>query len=154
MSHDIQERLNSAVAEGSLDEIKKSISHLKQQLKIPESVAKAAKAELEGSYHHAEQAISLVGGSHDDIAKMWGYNYGKNLYSHLSKRDTLEGRQALSFIKMALGYELSAHGFSEVQNASFVMGLGLRFLIGFENLKKSIAEIELELQKLEVSPEE
>jgi hypothetical protein len=55
---------------------------------------------------------------------------------------------------MALGYELSAYGFSEIQNASFVMGLGLRFLIGFENLKKSIAEVELELQKLEVPPEE
>ena len=154
MSPDIQERLNAAVAEGSLDEIKKSISHLKQQLKIPESVAKAAKAELEDSYHHAEKAISLVGGSNDDIAKMWGYNYGAILYDHLSKRDTLEGRQALSFIKMALGYELSAYGFSEVQNASFVMGLGLRFMIGFENLKKSIAEIELELQKLEIPPEE
>jgi phage tail tape-measure protein len=151
---DIQERLNAAVAKGSLDEIKKSISHLKEQLKIPESVAKAAKSELEVSHQQAEQAISLVGGSQDDIAKMWGYNYGAILYNHLSKRDTLEGRQALSFIKMALGYELSAYGFSEIQNASFVMGLGLRFLIGFENLKKSIAEVELELQKLEVPPEE
>jgi hypothetical protein len=149
MSHDIQDRLNAAVAKGSLIEIKKSISHLKQHLKIPESVAKATKAELEDSFLKAEQAISLVGGSQDDIAKMWGYNYGALFYNHLSNRDTLEGRQALSFIKMALGYELTAHGFSEIQNASFVMGLGLRFMIGFENLKKSIAEIELELQKID-----
>ena len=151
---DIQERLNAAVAKGSLSEIKKSISHLKEQLKISDSVAKSAKFEIEDSYHKAEGAISLVGGSYDAIAKMWGYNYGKYLYEHLSKRDTLEGRQALSFIKMALGYELSAHGFSEVQNASFVMGLGLRFMIGFENLKKSIAELESKLMKLETLPEE
>lgn len=154
MQTDIQERLNTAVAKGSLNEIKKSISHLKEQMKIPENIAKAAKLELEESYLKAEQAISLVGGSYDDIAKMWGYNYGAILYDHLSKRDTLEGRQALSFIKMALGYELSAYGFSEIQNAGFVMGLGLRFMIGFENLKKSIAEIELELQKLDSLPEE
>ncbi|MHA1944800.1 MAG: hypothetical protein ACXADW_02285 [Candidatus Hodarchaeales archaeon] len=154
MSPDVQERLNAAVAKGSLNEIKKSISHLKEQLKIPENVAKAAKLELEESYLKAEQAISLVGGSQDDIAKMWGYNYGALLYDHLSRRDSLEGRQALSFIKMALGYELSAYGFTEIQNACFVMGLGLRFIIGFENLKKNIAEIEHNLQKIESLSEE
>jgi hypothetical protein len=154
LSNDIQERLNAAVEKGSLKEIKKSISYLKEQLKIPEIVAKIAKTELEESYLKSEQAISLVGGSQDDIAKMWGYNYGAILYDHLSKRDTLEGRQALSFIKMALGYELSAYGFSEIQNASFVMGLGLRFMIGFENLKKSIGELESKLTKLETLPEE
>jgi phage tail tape-measure protein len=154
LSNDIQERLNAAVAKGSLNEIKKSISHLKEQLKIPESVAKTAKTQLEETYLKAEQAICMVGGSQDDIAKMWGYNYGAVLYNHLSKRDTLEGRQALSFIKMALGYELSAYGFSEIQNASFVMGLGLRFMIGFENLKKSIGEIENKLKKIETIPKE
>lgn len=154
MSPDIQERLNAAVAKGSLNEIKKSISHLKAHLKIPEDVAKSAKEELDETYEKAEQAIALVGGSQDDIAKMWGYNYGAKFYNHLSKRDTLEGRQALSFIKMALGYELTSHGFNEIQHASFVMGLGLRFMIGFENLKKSIAEIEHELEKLESLPKE
>ncbi len=154
MSPDFQDRLNAAVAKGSLSEIKKSISYLKEQLKIPDSVAKAAKVELEDSYNKAEQAISLVGGSQDDIAKMWGYNYGAILYDHLAKRSTLEGSQTLSFINMALGYELSAHGFSEIQNAGFVMGLGLRFMIGFENLKKSIVEIEHELQKHDSLPEE
>lgn len=150
----IQERINNAVVEGSLDEISKSISHLKKQLKIPKEVAKAAKTELEDSYTKAEEAISLVGGSPDDISKMWGYQYGSILYSHLSKRDSLEGRQALSYIKMALGYELNAHGFSEIQYSSFVLGLGLRFMLGFENLKKSIGGLEKELQRLESLPKE
>jgi len=153
MNPDVQDRLNAAVAKGSLNEIKKSISHLKKHLKIPESVAKEAKTELEDSYHKAEQAISMVGGSNDDIAKMWGYHYGAILYDHLSNRDNVEERQALSFIKMALGHELSVHGFNEIQNASFVMGLGLRFMIGFENLKKSIMELESKLTKLEILPE-
>lgn len=148
----IQERLNAAVAKGSLEEIKKSISHLKEQLKIPEEVAKAAKNELEESYAKAEEAISLVGGSQDDIAKMWGYQYGSILYSHLSKRNSLGGRQALSYIKMALGYELNNHGFSEIQYSSFVLGLGLRFMLGFENLKKSIGDLENKLKKLETLP--
>ena len=153
-SGNIQERLNAAVEEGSMEEMKKSISHLKQQLKIPEDVAKAAKAELEDSYTKAEEAISLVGGSPDDIAKMWGYQYGSLLYNHLGKRDSIEGRQALSYIKMALGYELNAHGFSEIQYSSFVLGLSLRFTLGFENLKKSIGDLEKELIKLESLPQE
>ncbi len=150
----IQERINNAVGEGSLDEIKKSISHLKKQLKIPKEVAKAAKTELEDSYTKAEEAIRSVGGSPDDIAKMWGYQYGSILYNHLSKRDSLDGRQALSYIKMALGYELNAHGFSEIQYSSFVLGLGLRFILGFENLKKSIGGLEKELKRLESLPKE
>ncbi|MHA1977598.1 MAG: hypothetical protein ACW98I_11895 [Candidatus Hodarchaeales archaeon] len=147
----INERLHS-VEEGELDKIKNRISHLKNQLKIPESTAKIIKSELADSYQKAEDAVSLVGGSADDISKMWGYNYGSILYNYLSQRDTLEGRQGLSFIKMALGYELTLHGFSEVQYASFAMGLGLRFMLGFENLKKSISEIEQELQKLDTLP--
>ncbi len=147
----INDRLQS-VDEGELDKIKTRISHLKKQLKIPESIAKTIKNELNDSYQKAEEAISMVGGSSDDISKMWGYNYGSILYDHLNQRDTLEGRQALSFLKMALGYELTSHGFSEIQYSSFVMGLGLRFMLGFENLKKSISEIEQELQKLDTLP--
>jgi len=149
----INERLHS-VDKGELTKIKTRISHLKKQLKIPEPIAKTIKKELEESYQKSEEAISLVGGSSDDLSKMWGYNYGSILYDHLLKRDTLEGRQALSFIKMALGYELTSHGFSEVQFSSFVMGLGLRFMLGFENLKKSISEIEQELLKLDSLPKD
>ena len=147
----LSERL-SAVDKKKLDNIKTRISHLKEQLKIPETIAKEIKSELADSYSKAEEAVSLVGGSSDDISKMWGYNYGSILYNHLTQRDTIEGRQALSFIKMALGYELTSHGFSEIQYSSFVMGLGLRFMLGFENLKKSISEIEQELQKLDTLP--
>ncbi len=149
----INDSLHS-VDKGELDKIKTRISQLKQQLRIPEAIAKTIKNELEESYQKAEEAISHVGGSSDDISKMWGYNYGNILYNHLAQRDTLEGRQALSFIKMALGYELISHGFSEIQYSSFVMGLGLRFMLGFENLKKSIAEIEHELQKLDTLPDD
>ncbi len=147
----INERLQS-VDEGELGKIKTRISHLKEQLKIPEDIAKRIKFELNDSYQKAEEAISMVGGSTDDISKMWGYNYGSILYNYLNQRDSLEGRQALSFIKMALGYELTSHGFSEIQYSSFVMGLGLRFTLGFENLKKNISEIEQELQKLDTLP--
>jgi hypothetical protein len=148
----LQEQLNAAVEKGNLDEMKKSMSYLKSHLQIPDNISKAAKTELEDSYKFAEETVSRVGGGVDEIAKMWGYQYGPFLYNHLSKRDSLEGLQSLSFIKMALGYELSAHGFTEVQFASFVLGLGLRFLIGFENLKKSIGNLENELKRLESLP--
>jgi hypothetical protein len=147
----INNRIQS-IDEGELSKIKTRISHLKEQLKIPENIAKTIKTELNDSYRKAEEAISMVGGSPDDISKMWGYNYGSVLYTYLSQRDTMEGRQALSFIKMALGYELTSHGYNEVQYSSFVMGLGLRFMLGFENLKKNISEIEQELQKLDTLP--
>ena len=151
-SGNLQEQLNAAVEKGNLDEMKKSMSYLKSHLKIPESISKEAKRELEDSYKKAKESVALVGGGVDEIAKMWGYQYGPFLYNHLSNRDSLEGLQSLSFIKMALGYELSTQGFSEVQYASFVLGLGLRFLIGFENLKKSIGNLENELKRLEALP--
>lgn len=147
----ISDHLKS-VDEGELSKIKTQISLLKKQLKIPDSVAKTIKDELQESYTKAEEAISMVGGSEDEISKMWGYNYGNVLYYYLSQRETVEGRQALSFIKMALGYDLTSHGYSEIQYSSFVMGLALRFMLGFENLKKSISEIEHELQKLDTLP--
>ena len=130
------------------------MTDLKSQLKIPTEMAKNIKEELEASYNNSERTVALVGGSDDDLAKMWGYNYGTVLYKYLDQRDTLDGRRALSYIKMALGYELSSHGYTEVQYSSFVLGLGLRFMLGFENLKKSIAEIESELLKLDKIPDE
>ena len=151
---ELQERLQEAVEKGELEEIKTKISDLKSQLKIPTEMAKNIKEELEESYNNSERTVALVGGSDDDLAKMWGYNYGTVLYKYLDQRDTLDGRRALSYIKMALGYELSSHGYTEIQYSSFVLGLGLRFMLGFENLKRSIAEIELELLKLDKIPDE
>ncbi|MHA2326696.1 MAG: hypothetical protein ACXACB_14910 [Promethearchaeota archaeon] len=150
----LQERLHDAAEKGELDDIKIKISNLQAQLKIPTQMAKEIKGELDKSYVDAEQAVALVGGSDDDLAKMWGYNYGSILYKYLNQRDSLDGRRALSFIKMALGFELASHGYTEIQYSSFVLGLGLRFQLGFENLKKSIAEIELELLKLDKIPDE
>ena len=129
---ELQERLQEAVEKGELEEIKTKISDLKTQLKIPTEMAKKIKEELEESYNNSERTVALVGGSDDDLAKMWGYNYGTVLYKYLDQRDTLDGRRALSYIKMALGYELSSHGYTEIQYSSFVLGLGLRFMLGFE----------------------
>ena len=148
----LEKQLNAAVEKGNLDGLKKSIAYLKDQLKIPEEVAKSAKTELEESFVKAKEAVSLVGGSLDDLAKIWGYQYGALLYNHLANRDSLQGREALSYIKMALGYELNAHGFTETQYSGFVLGVSLRFMLGFENLKKNIGRLEKELQKLESLP--
>ena len=64
-SGNIQERLNAAVEEGSMEEMKKSISHLKQQLKIPEDVAKAMSVIAQGSLDFSTgQVINVDGGFH------------------------------------------------------------------------------------------
>ncbi|MFX0123862.1 MAG: hypothetical protein ACFFAE_09510 [Candidatus Hodarchaeota archaeon] len=131
-------------------ELTKKVSQLKDHLKISNELASGIIAQFEQTYEAAKNSISLVGGSDDDIAKMWGYNFGALLYYYLEKRDTIEGRQALSFIKMQLGHELNTRiGGSEIQYASFVLGLSLRFIRGFETLKKNLIEFEEALNKFE-----
>lgn len=140
--------------EETLSELAKKVTQIKDHLHIPDEVAKGIKAQFEESYDEAKNNISRVGGSDDDLAKMWGYNFGALLYAYLERRDTLEGRQALSFIKMQLGYELNTHiGGSEMLFASFVLGLSMRFMRGFETLKKKLIDLEEAIKTFEHQPD-
>ena len=133
-----------------LNELAKKVTQLKTHLRISHQVVSNITEQFNQCYEEAVNNIALVGGSDDDVAKMWGYNFGAFLYHYLDKRDTLGGRQALSFIKMQLGHELNTRiGGSEIQYASFVLGLSLRFMRGFETLKKNIVEIEDAMNKFE-----
>ena len=126
-----------------LAKLAKKVTQIKNQLKISNEVASGIKEQFNQSYERAKNSISLVGGSDDDVAKMWGYNFGGLLYQYLEQRETIEGRQALSFIKMQLGHELNTRiGGSEIQYAGFVLGISLRFMRGFETLKNSLTELE------------
>ena len=117
-------------------------------------ILKEAQNEVSALKAEAKKNISQVGGSDDDLAKMWGYNFGALLYAYLERRDTLEGRQALSFIKMQLGYELNTHiGGSEMLFASFVLGLSMRFMRGFETLKKKLTDLEEAIKAFEHQPD-
>lgn len=131
-------------------EMAENVKSLAKLLTIPDNVARKISTELENTFIGAEQAISMVGGSPDDVSKLWGYNFAKFLFNYLNDRDTIEGRQALSFIKMQLGHEINLRlGGSEMQYSSFVLGLSLRFLKGFEKLKENLIELEDALQKFE-----
>ncbi|MHA2305850.1 MAG: hypothetical protein ACXACU_10705 [Candidatus Hodarchaeales archaeon] len=126
------------------------VKSLAKQLSIPDAVVKKIHSELETTYTKAEEAISMVGGSPDDVSKLWGYNFAKFLFNYMSFRDHMESRQALSFIKMQLGYEINSRvGGSEMQFSSFVLGLSLRFIKGFEKLKGNLIELENALHEFE-----
>ncbi|MHA2246812.1 MAG: hypothetical protein ACXADY_17845 [Candidatus Hodarchaeales archaeon] len=141
--------------EENLSELAKKVTQIKKHLNIPDEVTNGIKAQFEESYNEAKKNISKVGGSDADLAKMWGYHFGALLYAYLERRDTLEGRQALSFIKMQLGYELNVHiGGSEMLFASFVLGLSMRFMRGFETLKKNLNKLEKAIKMLEQQPDE
>lgn len=140
--------------EETLSELAKKVAQIKDHLHIPNEVAKGIKSQFEESYNEAKKNISQVGGSDDDLAKMWGYNFGALLYAYLERRDTLEGRQALSFIKMQLGYELNTYlGGSEMLFASFVLGLSMRFMRGFETLKKNLIKLQEAIKTFEQQPD-
>ncbi len=144
------EELYQEAGKEKITELAKKVSQLKKHLKIPKELASGIIAQFEQCYEAAKDNIALVGGSEDDVAKMWGYNFGGLMYHYLERRDTIEGRQALSFIKMQLGHELNTRiGGSEMQYASFVLGLSLRFIRGFETLKKNLIEFEDALNKFE-----
>lgn len=150
ISSDLLEKLYSDAGKAEITELAKKVSQLKSQLKISNEVAIGIKEQFSQSYEEAKSSIALVGGSPDDVAKMWGYNFGALLYHYLEERDTIEGRQALSFIKMQLGHELNTRiGGSEIQFASFVLGLSLRFMRGFEKLKQNLNELEETINKFE-----
>ena len=126
------------------------VETVQERLGITDEVAQGVKKQLERSYEEALNAIMSVAGSEDQIAQMWGYNVGEILYEYLNRRDTAEGRQALSFLKMNLGYHLSLYGYcGEIHFANFIMGLALRFMVGFEKLRANIAEIQEELNRFE-----
>ncbi|MFX0052151.1 MAG: hypothetical protein ACFE8U_12780 [Candidatus Hermodarchaeota archaeon] len=126
------------------------VGQIKHQLKISEELARTVSDQIKHSYEDALEAIQLVGGSDDDLAKMWGYNFGGILYDYLAKREAISGRKALSFIRMQLGYELNTRlEGNEIQVASFVLGLSLRFMKGFEKLKENLNDLESALVKFE-----
>jgi hypothetical protein len=144
------EKMYREAGKEKITELAKKVSQLREHLKIPRELATGIIAQFNQSYEDAKSNISLVGGSDDDVAKMWGYNFGGLMYHYLERRDSIEGRQALSFIKMQLGHELNTKlGGSEIQYASFVLGLSLRFIKGFETLKKNLIEFEDALNKFE-----
>ncbi|MFX1538382.1 MAG: hypothetical protein ACFFDI_29680 [Promethearchaeota archaeon] len=150
LSSEYLEEMYKEAGKEKITELAKKVSQLKEHLKIPNELASGITAQFNQSYENAKENIALVGGSDDDIAKMWGYNFGGLMYHYLERRDSIEGRQALSFIKMQLGHELNAKlGGSEIQYASFVLGLSLRFIKGFETLKKNLIEFEDALNKFE-----
>ncbi|MHA2244967.1 MAG: hypothetical protein ACXADY_08365 [Candidatus Hodarchaeales archaeon] len=133
-----------------ISKISKKVTQIKSHLKISNEIVSGIKEQFSHSYEEAKNSISLVGGSDDDLAKMWGYNFGALIYQYLEKRETLEGRQALSFIRMQLGHELNTRiSGSEIQFAGFVLGLSLRFMRGFETLKKNLIELEEAIKKFE-----
>ncbi|MHA2224873.1 MAG: hypothetical protein ACXAC8_06700 [Candidatus Hodarchaeales archaeon] len=133
-----------------LTEIANKVTRLKDQLKISNEVAIGIKEGLDRTYEQAKNSISLVGGSDEDVSKMWGYNFGGLIYDYLVRRDTIEGRQALSFIKLQLGYEMNMRiGGSEIYFASFVLGLSIRFIRGFEKLKENLNEVESAIKMFE-----
>lgn len=125
------------------------IRQLKDQLNISDTITKDVKERIEDSFERAQSNTQLIGGSEDDLAKVWGYNFGAVLYEYLSQKDSLESRQALSFIKMQLGFELNNRIGSELQFSSFVLGIGLRFMKGFEDLKQSLIDLENALDRFE-----
>ena len=85
-----------------------------------------------------------------NLSKMWRYNFGGLIYDYLADRESIEGRQALSFIKLQLGYEMNMRiGGSEIYFASFVLGLSLRFMRGFEKLKDNLIEVESAIKMFE-----
>ena len=144
------EEMYKEAGKEKITELAKKVSQLKKHLKIPNELASGIIAQFNQSYEDARSNIALVGGSDDDVAKMWGYNFGGLMYHYLEQRDSIEGRQALSFIKMQLGHELNTKlGGSEIHYASFVLGLSLRFIKGFETLKQNIVEFEDALNKFE-----
>ncbi|MFX0013960.1 MAG: hypothetical protein ACFFB2_18375 [Promethearchaeota archaeon] len=144
------EKMYSEAGKEEITQLAKKVSQLKAHLKISNELASGIIEQFDQTYEAAKNTILLVGGSEDDIAKMWGYNFGGLLYHYLEKRDTIEGRQAISFIKMQLGHELNTRiGGSEIQYASFVLGLSLRFIKGFETLKQNLGEFEEALNKFE-----
>lgn len=136
-------------AHNDLDLIAENVKQLKDQLKIPNTVAQHILKQFNQSYINAAEGIKLVGGSEDEVAKLWGYNFASYLYDYLADRDNLQSRQALSFIRMQLGHELNNRIGTEYQFSSFILGLSLRFVRGFEKLKNNLAEIESELSKFE-----
>ncbi|UCG01138.1 MAG: hypothetical protein JSW11_16160 [Candidatus Heimdallarchaeota archaeon] len=150
ISSKLLEEMYDEAGKEKITELAKQVSQLKKHLKIPNELATGIIAQFNQSYEDARSNIALVGGSEDDVAKMWGYNFGGLMYHYLERRDSIEGRQALSFIKMQLGHELNTKlGGSEIQYASFVLGLSLRFIKGFETLKKNLIEFEDALNKFE-----
>ncbi|MFX0181533.1 MAG: hypothetical protein ACFE95_00525 [Candidatus Hodarchaeota archaeon] len=132
-----------------LSDLTDKVIQIKDQLKISNDIARSIKDQFDRTYIAAKNSVDLVGGSDDDLAKMWGYQFGGFVYDYLAVRDTVEGRQALSFIRMQLGHELNARIGSEMQYAGFVLGLSLRFVQGFENLKKNLIELEEAINKFE-----
>jgi hypothetical protein len=132
-----------------LSDLADKVIQIKVQLKISDEIARSIKDQFDRTFIAAKNSVDLVGGSDDDLAKMWGYQFGALIYNYLAMRDTLEGRQALSFIKMQLGHELNTRIGSEMQYAGFILGLSLRFMQGFENLKKNLIELEEAINKFE-----
>lgn len=131
-------------------EMADDVKNLAKLLTIPNTIARKISSELEKTFKTAEQAVTMVGGSPDDISKLWGYNFAKFMFNYLNSRETVEGRQALSFIKMQLGHEINLRlEGSEMQYSSFVLGLSLRFMKGFDKLKDNLIELEGALQKFE-----
>jgi len=148
----LEKESETTEAAEELTNLMDKVEHVQERLGITDEVARGVKKQLERSYEEALNAIMSVSGSEDQIAQMWGYNVGQILYEYLNRRDTDEGRQALSFLKMNLGYHLSLYGYcGELHFANFIMGLSLRFMVGFEKLRASIAEIQEELNKFEVT---
>ena len=131
-------------------EMAEDVKKLAKKLTIPDSVVKRIHLELDTTYTKAEDAIKTVGGSPDDVSKLWGYNFAKFLFSYLQTRNDIDSRQALSFIKMQLGFEINSRvGGSDMQFSSFVLGLSLRFMKGFEKLKGNLFDLENALLQFE-----
>ncbi|MFW9855214.1 MAG: hypothetical protein ACFFFG_09135 [Candidatus Thorarchaeota archaeon] len=142
-------RLSAEEETIEIRQLASKVRQLKKQLKISDKIAQDVKERIEDSFEKAQNSIQLIGGSEDDLAKVWGYNFGAVLYEYLSHRDSEESRQALSFIKMQLGFELNTKIGSELQFSSFVLGMGLRFMKGFEKLKENLIALEDALNRFE-----
>jgi hypothetical protein len=147
LTPDLTNELNKKEAETGLNELTDQVKHLKKRLSISDKQARSIKEQFDIAFETAKDGVAMVGGSEEELAKLWGFTLGGIIYEYLANRESEEGRRALSFIRMQMGYEINNRIGSEMQFGSFVLGLSLRFMKGFEKLKNNLNEIEEALVK-------
>jgi len=79
-----------------LSDLADKVIQIKVQLKISDEIARSIKDQFDRTFIAAKNSVDLVGGSDDDLAKMWGYQFGALIYNYLATRDTRCNMQDLS----------------------------------------------------------
>lgn len=148
-TEDLLSENNKNETEIKLNDLTEQLKYLKRRLVISDQQARSIKEQFDNSFITAKNGIASIGGSDEELAKLWGFTLGGVIYDYLANRESEEGRKALSFIRMQMGYEINNRIGSEMQFGSFVLGLSLRFMKGFEKLKDRLNELEEALIRFE-----